>query len=123
VSHANARLTVHGRLLLVERILVDHRPVAHVAAELGVSHQCAHRWVRRFREEGPAGLVDRSSRRHRCAWRTPPAMEAAVVELRRSSRRGPAWISVELGVAERTVTAILRRRKMPYLRDCDRRPR
>lgn len=56
MSHGNARLTVHGRRLLVERVLVDRRPVAHVAKELGVSRQCAHRWVRRFRDEGSKGL-------------------------------------------------------------------
>ncbi|MCU1445747.1 MAG: transposase [Cryobacterium sp.] len=37
-------------------------PVAHVAKELGISRQCAHRWVRRYRESGAAGLVERSSR-------------------------------------------------------------
>jgi transposase InsO family protein len=119
VSHANARLTVHGRALLVDRILGDQRPVAHVAAELGVSRQCAHRWVRRFREEGMAGLTERSSRPHRCPRRTPLAIEGAVVALRLSERRGQDWIGVELGVAARTVSTILRRHQMPYLRDCD----
>ncbi|MGJ1656650.1 helix-turn-helix domain-containing protein, partial [Clavibacter sepedonicus] len=52
---ANARLTVHGRLLLVRRVVEDRRPVAHVARELGVSRQCAHRWVNRFRAEGLRG--------------------------------------------------------------------
>lgn len=58
--HANARLTVHGRQLLVDRVLVDGRKPAHVAAELGVSRQCAYRWVRRYREEAPpAWLIGR----------------------------------------------------------------
>lgn len=48
MAHANARLTVHGRRLLVERVRVQGRPVAHVARELGVSRQCAHRWARRY---------------------------------------------------------------------------
>lgn len=117
--HANARLTVHGRQLLIERIIGGHRPVSHVAAELGVSRQCAHRWVRRFLDEGPAGLLDRSSRPHRCPRRTATGIETAVVELRTSSRRGQQWIADELGVPARTVSAILRRHQMPYLRDCD----
>ena len=58
VSHVNARLTVHGRLLIVERVAAG-RPVAHIAAELGVSRQTAYRWIRRFRADGAAGLVDR----------------------------------------------------------------
>ena len=70
MAHANARLTVHGRALLVRRVVTEGRPAAHVAAELGVSRQCAYRWVARFRAEGPAGLLDRSSRPHRSPRRT-----------------------------------------------------
>jgi transposase len=62
VAHVNAGLTVHGRLLLIQRVIGDARPIAHVVRELGVSRQCAHRWVARYRAEGGAGLVDRSSR-------------------------------------------------------------
>ncbi len=119
MSHANARLTVHGRQLLVDRILIGRRRPAHVAAELGVSRQCAYRWVKRYREEGPAGLVDRSSRPHRCPTRSSAAVETTVVELRRSSRRGQDWIGAELGMPARTVSSILRRHRLPYLRDCD----
>lgn len=119
MSHANARLTVHGRQLLIDRIVGDGRPVSHVAKELGLSRQCAHRWVRRYRAQGSIGLLDRSSRPHRCPHRTPTDVEAAVVDLRRTARRGQQWISDELGVPARTVSAILRRNQMPYLRDCD----
>ncbi|GAB3420488.1 hypothetical protein GCM10027569_48670 [Flindersiella endophytica] len=119
MSHANARLTLHGRRLLVERVIRDGRPVAHVAKELGVSRQCAHRWVARFRDEGEAGLNDRSSRPHRCPRRTPAEVEQQVLRLRRTHRRGQDWIGPELGVPARTVAAILRRHQMPYLRECD----
>jgi transposase InsO family protein len=112
-------LTVHGRALLVERIIEDQRPVAHVAAEMGVSRQCAHRWVRRFEKEGISGLADRSSRPHRCPRRTSVVTETAVIAARHSSRRGQDWIGAELGVPARTVSAILRRHHVPYLRDCD----
>ncbi|MBB5079291.1 hypothetical protein HNR40_004777 [Nonomuraea endophytica] len=44
--------------------MFDGRPVAHVAAELGVSRQCGHRWVRRYREEGWDGLRERRSGRY-----------------------------------------------------------
>jgi transposase InsO family protein len=112
-------LTVHGRQLLVDRILIRGRKPAHVAAELGVSRQCAYRWVNRYLEEGAAGLLDRSSRPHHCPCRTSTEVETQVVELRRSSRRGQDWIGAELEVPARTVSAILRRHQMPYLRDCD----
>lgn len=45
VAHANARLNLHGRRLLVSRVIDAGRPVAPVAKELGLSRQCAHRWV------------------------------------------------------------------------------
>ncbi|MEU0375228.1 leucine zipper domain-containing protein [Streptomyces sp. NPDC006283] len=56
MSHRNARLTVHGRRILVERVL-SGRPIAHVAAEMGISRPTAHKWVRRWRTEGDAGLA------------------------------------------------------------------
>ncbi|MFF4963360.1 tyrosine-type recombinase/integrase [Streptomyces sp. NPDC001222] len=40
VSRRNARLTVHGRRLPVERVC-SGRPVAHVAAEIDARHGCA----------------------------------------------------------------------------------
>jgi transposase-like protein len=119
VSHRNARLTFHGRLLLVERVCQQRRPVAHVAKELGVSRQCAHRWVARYRSEGEAGLADRSSCPHHHPRRTPAAVEARVIQARRAHRRGQDWLGPELAVPARTVARILRRHQMPYLRECD----
>ncbi len=65
------RLNEFGRSLIVERVLVQGRPVSPVAKELGVSRQCAHRWVRRFLAEGGTGLTDHSSRPLRSPRRTP----------------------------------------------------
>jgi len=100
-------------------VIEDRRPVAHVAKELGVSRQCAHRWVNRFRSEGPTGLVDRSSRPHRCPTRTVAEVEQAVVLARRAHRRGPAWLAEQTGVPARTVSRILARHRVPHLADCD----
>ena len=52
MSHRNARLNVRGRQLLVERVCEQGWAVAHAAKAQGVSRQCAHRWVRRFLDEG-----------------------------------------------------------------------
>lgn len=41
MAHANARLNLHGRRLLISRVIDHGRPVAHVAKEFGVSRQCA----------------------------------------------------------------------------------
>ena len=119
MPHANARLTVHGRLLLVQRVVHEGRPVAHVAKELGVSRQCGHRWVNRYRAEGEEGLQDRSSRPHQCPVRTSAQVEHAVVALRENERRGQDWLGPELGVPARTVSRILRRHQVPYLCQLD----
>jgi len=86
---------------------------------MGVSRQCAHRWVARYDAEGDAGLEDRSSRPHVSPNRTPAEIEARVLEARREHRRGPDWLGPELGVPARTVTRILRRHNMPRLSECD----
>jgi transposase InsO family protein len=119
VSHVNARLNVRGRLLLIERVLGDGRPVSHVASELGVSRQCAHRWVKRFQLEGLNGLADRSSRPRHSPRKTSVEVEARVLELRRHTRVGPARLGQELGIPTRTVGAILARNGVPRLSECD----
>lgn len=119
MSHRNARLTVHGRRLLVHRVRVDGQAVAHVAKAMGVSRQCAHRWVARYDAEGDAGLEDRSSRPHTMPTRTSAEIEQRVVTARIEHRKGQDWLGPELGVAPRTVSRILRRHDLPRLCDCD----
>lgn len=118
MAHANARLTVHGRRLLVERILAGHRPT-DVAHQMGCSRATAYKWLRRFREQGTAGLVDRPSRPHLCPHRTDDRTERRIIEARRVHRRGADWIAAELGVAASTVGRVIRRHRMPLLRDLD----
>jgi transposase len=118
VAHANARLTVHGRALLVERVLAGHRP-ADVAQQLGCSRATADKWLRRYRAEGRPGLQDRSSRPRRSPQRTPATLEARILEARRVHRRGPDWIGAELGLAASTVGRVLRRHQVPPLAACD----
>lgn len=119
MGHRNARLTVHGRRLLVQRVRFEGMPVAHVAKAMGVSRQCAHRWVARFDAEGDAGLEDRSSRPHFSPTRTPVEVERRVVAARRVLRVGPDRLADDLGVPARTISRILRRHKVPYLFECD----
>jgi transposase InsO family protein len=115
MAHANARLNIHGRLLLIDRVLNQGWAVAHAARAMGISRQCAHRWVNRYQQSGPEALVDRSSRPHRTPSRTPADLEDQIVALRRTRRRGQGWIGAELGVAPRTVHRVLRRHGMPRL--------
>ncbi|WP_434967072.1 IS481 family transposase [Janibacter indicus] len=119
MSHGNARLNQHGRELLVERVIGQGWAVAHAAKAQGISRQCAHRWINRFREHGDDGLVDRSSRPHHSPRQTPVEVEERIVAIRREQRRGQDWIGPELGVPARTVSRVLRRHGVPYLRECD----
>ncbi|WP_326684946.1 IS481 family transposase [Streptomyces microflavus] len=119
MSHRNARLTVHGRRILVDRVL-GGRPVAHVAAEMGISRPTAHKWIRRWRAEGDTGLADRSSRPHRTPHRTPRAVEARVCDLRRTRKLGPARIGPVLGLPASTVHRILTRHSLNRLSWIDR---
>jgi len=45
MAYRNARLNVFGRRLLVHRVRMQGWPVAHAARAMGISRQCAHRWV------------------------------------------------------------------------------
>ena len=115
MAHANARLTFHARCLLIQRIVEQQRPVSHVAKELGISRQAAHRWVARFHAEGWAGLHDRSSRPHRSPTRTPASVEDGVLNARRELRAGRDRIAQATGVAPRTVSRILARHGLPAI--------
>jgi transposase InsO family protein len=119
VSHRSAKLTFHGRLLLVRRVTLEGKQPAHVAKELGVSRKTVYEWLGRYREEGEAGLHDRSSRPRSSPNRTLAETEDRVVQARRVLRAGPDRIAEETGVPARTVTRILRRRRVPRLAECD----
>ncbi|MFE9628332.1 IS481 family transposase [Streptomyces sp. NPDC006527] len=118
MSHRNVRLTVHGRRLLVERVRAG-RPVAHVAAEMGIS-RTAHKWLRRWRSEGESGLRDRSGRPHRTPHRTPATAETRVCRLRQERKLGPARIGPILGLPASTVHRVLTRHGLNRLAFLDR---
>jgi transposase InsO family protein len=114
VSHGNARTTVHGRKLIVERHQAGWKQ-AHIAAAMGISRKCVRTWIARHHTEGDAGLADRSSRPHTSPTRTAAEVEDRIVALRTDERRGPDWIGAELGVPARTVSRVLVRRGHPRL--------
>src|ERR1022692_4439327 len=63
-------------------------PVTEVAERYGVSRQSLRAWLRRYRDEGPSGLADRSHRVRQHPWQIPAEVESAVCELRRAH---PKW--------------------------------
>ncbi|WLW58117.1 helix-turn-helix domain-containing protein [Streptomyces sp. YU58] len=59
MTQRNAPLPPEGRRRLIERCA--SRPIAHVAAEMGISRACASKGVNRYRRHGELGLLDRPS--------------------------------------------------------------
>jgi transposase InsO family protein len=106
--HGNARTCPKSRKLLVERVLSQGWSVMAAAAAAGVSERTVWRWVRRWREEGEPGLLDRSCRPRR----SPRQLAAAKVEAIRSLRKlrmTGVQIAEVLGLALSTVSAWLKR--------------
>lgn len=106
--HHHARLSPRGRALLVDRVLVQGLRVEEAAHAAGVSVRTAYKWLKRFKEEGAAGLFDRSSRPHACPHATPQAVVNEVLE-RRRARQSYHQIAQQLPVAPSTVARLLRR--------------
>ena len=76
------------RYQAVLAVISDGLSSSQVASKVGVSRQTVHAWLARYEAEGLEGLKDRSHRPDRCPHQMPAAVEAAVLELRRSR---PYW--------------------------------
>jgi hypothetical protein len=73
-------------------------PVTEVAERYGVSRQSVHTWLVRYRQEGIAGLKDRSHQVHHHPWRIPAEVEELICELRRAHPKwGPQRPVFEMG--------------------------
>ncbi len=107
--HANARTCPNSRKLLVSRIEEEGWSLVAAAEAAGVSERSARKWLSRWRTEGEAGLLDRSSAPKRIPHRTPERVVEAILALRRL-RMTAAEIAEALGLALSTVSLWLRRR-------------
>jgi len=119
VTHRNSRLTVFSRVLIIQRLQQGYTQAA-VAAMAGVSRSSVAKWAGRYREEGVAGLQDRSSRANHCRHALPEHVIEAVIRLRRELGCGPHRIAWELGLAASTVYGVLRRAGLSVLARLDR---
>jgi transposase InsO family protein len=107
-NHKNARLTPHGRALLVRRILEHGLRPAEAAQAMGVSVRTAYKWLKRFREHGEAGLINRSSRPCQSPRALSPSVRGQIIE-RRHLRQTCRQIAQALGVGHSTVARVLGR--------------
>jgi transposase InsO family protein len=78
---------VEQRLKAVHEVL-DGATVTDVAKRNGVTRQTLHGWLRRYANQGGAGLVDKSSKPDSCPHQMSPQVEARIVEMRRVH---PGW--------------------------------
>jgi transposase InsO family protein len=106
--HANAALSLNQRRRLVARVVEQEWTLTRAAAAAEVSVRCARKWVRRYRAEGEAGLIDRSSAPVVVANRTDERRIEAIAALRRLRFTGPEIADI-LQMALSTVSGILGR--------------
>jgi len=117
-NHKNARLTVHGRLLLVRRVIDEGLRPIEVAQAMGVSVRTVYKWLDRYRAEGITGLQTRSSRPCRSPRATRASVIRKVIKLRRQ-RMTYRQIAEQVGVSSGTVGRILQRAGLNRLSSLD----
>jgi transposase InsO family protein len=106
--HANARTCPNSRKLLVKRVEEENWSLMVAAEAAGISERSARKWLGRWRAEGEAGLLDRSSAPRRVPSRLP-ADRLETIEALRRLRMTAAEIAEILGMALSTVSRWLAR--------------
>src|ERR1700759_2488356 len=105
--HGNAPLGPKGRRWMGLRILEEGAPLGEAAEAAGVSARTAAKWVRRYRAEGEAGLLDRSSAPRRVHNVTAPGRVEAIAALRHRRLNRPESAEIP-EMATPTVPAVLK---------------
>ena len=106
--HANARLSLKGRELLIDRVQDAGWSLSAAAEAAGISDRTARKWLARHHAEGRDGLLDRSSAPAVVANRTEERRVEVIAALRRLRMTG-AEIAETLDMALSTVSGILTR--------------
>jgi transposase InsO family protein len=117
-THKNARLTYARRMELVKDITERGLSACAAAAAHGVTAPTARKWLGRYLVREAAGLADRSSRPALSPRAIAPGKALTIVELRRK-RLTQAQIASAVGVANSTVSRVLKRAGLSHLRDLD----
>ena len=78
--------------------------VADLCRAYGISRPTAYRWINRYNETGPEGLVDRSCRPHTCLHATLEPIENAILVLR---AKHPSWGARKLSLMFRIANAVV----------------
>ena len=113
--HSSARSCPESRALLVRRVRQEGWSAGLATEAAGLSERTVHKWLRRFDEEGRAGLQDRSSRPLRMPTCRDEGWATLVGELRRCKMTGPL-IARRLRLPRSTVGDMLRRQGLGKLK-------
>jgi transposase InsO family protein len=114
--HKNAPWTAISRERLARMVVEQGLTRKAASARFSVSAKTAGKWVRRYRQFGAAGLVDRSSRPHLSPRQTSSFLLEKVLVLRRGHMPGYE-IARRTGLSPASISRILRRAKLSRWRD------
>ena len=120
-THKNARLTPKGREAMVRAVVDRGLSKAEAARQFNTSAKTVAKWVARFREQGVAGLNDRSSRPLSSPARTSLETLAKVAVMRRMRFTGQQ-IARDLAISPATVSRALTRMGLNLLSSLDPKP-
>jgi hypothetical protein len=99
---------------MVEQVLAQDRSIALAAEAAGVSERTCAKWVTRYRQAGPEGLLDRSSAPRRVHNRTDRRLVELLMSLRRLRFTAPELADL-LDMPVSTISGILKREGMGRL--------
>lgn len=116
--HKNARLTPLRREEMARSVIDGDVSRAEASRTYGVSGKIVARWVERFKVEGRAGMIDRSSRPGHMPRATEPSTVGQIVTLRRQRWTG-SHIAQQVGVSPATVSRVLKHAGLSRLRDLE----
>jgi len=106
--HANAALSLKGRQRMVACVVEQGWSIAQAAQAAGVSGRTCSKWVGRYRAQGEAGLLDRSSAPKRVHNRTDERTIQLLAALRRLRFTAPELAEL-LDMPLSTVSGVLKR--------------
>ena len=106
--HGNAALSLNGRRRMVRSVIEHEATISEAAQAAGVSDRTCSKWVARYRAEGEAGLLDRSSAPHHVHNRIDETTVTALAALRRLRFTAPELADL-IDMPVSTISGILKR--------------
>jgi transposase InsO family protein len=106
--HGNAALSLNGRRRMVRSVIEHDTAIVDAAQAAGVSARTCSKWVARYRAEGDAGLLDRSSAPHYVHNRLSETTIQLLAALRRLRLTAPELADL-LDMPVSTISGVLKR--------------